>query len=145
MREHLRAAWLGPPPASPTELGLGIQRDRATHPYRGRVGVLLDRHAGSSGELAALDLRRALGAVLVGERSAGTMQYGEVRRFVLPHTGLVCQVPARRFFFDTAVEGVGVPVDVYLERSEQDVTDLIPSLDRIWAAGRAADNDVGMS
>ena len=73
------------------------------------------------------------------------MQYGEVRRFVLPHTGLVCQVPARCFFFDTAVEGVGVPVDVYLERSEQDVTDLIPSLDRIWAAGRAADNDVGMS
>jgi C-terminal processing protease CtpA/Prc len=143
-RERLRAAWSHPPPAPPSRLGLGLQRGRATHPYTGRVVVLLDRNAGSSGELAALDLRRALGAVLVGERSAGTMQYGEVRRFVLPHTGLVCQVPTRRFLFDTAVEGVGVPVAVYLERSEQDVTDLIPSVDRLWSAGHAGENHVSV-
>jgi hypothetical protein len=135
-RELLRAAWAGPPPAHPSQLSLGLQQGRATHPYSGRVFVLLNRNAGSSGELAALDLQRALGGVLVGERSAGTMQYGEVRRFVLPHTGLVCQVPTRRFFFDAAVEGVGVPVDVYLERSEQEVTDLLPSLDRLWTVGR---------
>jgi hypothetical protein len=143
-RERLRAAWSHPPPAPPSRLGLGLQRGRATHPYTGRVVVLLDRNAGSSGELAALDLRRALGAVLVGERSAGTMQYGEVRRFVLPHTGLVCQVPTRRLFFDTVVEGVGVPVAVYLERSEQDVTDLIPSVDRLWSAGHAGENHVSV-
>jgi hypothetical protein len=72
------------------------------------------------------------------------MQYGEVRRFVLPHTGLVCQVPTRRFFFDTTVEGVGVPVDVYLERTEQDVTALIPFLDRLWSAGRAGERHVSV-
>ena len=135
-REHLRATWSGPPPAHPSRLGLGLQQGRATRPYAGRVFVLLNRNAGSSGELAALDLQRALGAVLIGERSAGTMQYGEVRRFVLPRTGLVCQAPTRRFFFDAAVEGVGVPVDVYLEHNERDVTDLLPSLDRLWTVGR---------
>jgi hypothetical protein len=72
------------------------------------------------------------------------MQYGEVRRFVLPHTGLVCQVPTKRFFFDTAVEGVGGPVDVYLERSERAVTDMIPSLDRLWSAGRAGEDHVSV-
>lgn len=138
-RERLRAAWSELPPVQPSHLGLGLQRGRATQPYTGRIFVLLNRQAGSSGELAALDLRRALGAVLIGERSAGTMQFGEVRRFMLPYTGLVCQVPTKRFFFDTPVEGVGVPVDAYLERSEQDVIDLLPSLDRLWAAcGRAS-------
>lgn len=135
-RERLHAAWSEPPPEHPSQLGLGIQRGRATHPYTGRVFALLNRNTGSSGELAALDLQRALGAVLVGERSAGTMQYGDVRRFVLPHTGLVCQIPTRRFFFAAAVEAVGVPVDVYLERVGQDVTELVPSLDRLWAAAR---------
>ncbi len=54
------------------------------------------------------------------------------------YSGLVCQVPTRRFFFDAPVEGVGVPVDVYLERSDQDVTELLPFLDQLWAVGGRA-------
>lgn len=135
-RAQLRAAWSRPPPVQPLRLGLGLQRGRAIQPYTGRVFVLLNCNAGSSGELAALDLQRALGATLIGERSAGMMQFGEVRRFVLPHTGLVCQVPTRRFFTDAPVEGVGVPVDVYLERSDQVATALVPFLDQLWAVCR---------
>lgn len=133
-RERLRAAWGDAPPPPPSQLGLGIQRGRATEPYASQVFVLLNRNAGSSGELAAHDLKRALGAILVGERSAGTLQYGEVRRFVLPATGLVCQVPTRRFFFDEPVEVVGLPVDAYLERIDQDAAALLPNLDRLRAA-----------
>lgn len=130
-RTRLRLAWSEPPPAHPSRLNLGLQRGRTTSSYAGRVFVLLNRHTGSSGELAALDLKRALGAVLVGERSAGAMQYGEVRRFVLPQTGLVCQVPTKRFYFDEAVESVGLPVDAYLERIDQDADALLPHLDHL--------------
>jgi hypothetical protein len=60
--------------------------------------------------------------VLIGERTAGTLQYGEARRFVLPRTGLVCQLPTKRFFFGGPageVESVGWPVDVYLDDAAQ--------------------------
>ena len=95
--------------------------------------ALVDRFSGSSGELAALELRCALGAILVGERTAGTMQYGQLQRFVLPRTGLVWQVPTRRFFFEEAVEAVGLAVDAYLEQIDADAADLVPLLERVSA------------
>lgn len=130
-RDRGRATWSDQTPPPPSRLDTGLREGRADTPYAGQVFVLLDRHAGSSGELAALELQRALGAVLIGERSAGALQYGEVRRLVLPATGLVCQLPTRRFFFDTEVEGVGLPVVFYLEQMDQEAAALIPSLERI--------------
>lgn len=134
-RERLRADWSSSPPAPPSRFEPGIRRGDAASPYGGRVFVLINRRSGSSGELAALELKRALGAVIIGERSAGAMQYGEARRFVLPQTGLVCQVPTKRFFFDEPVEMVGVAVDGYLEPIDQDAASLIPFLDRYSALG----------
>ncbi|MBI3971440.1 MAG: hypothetical protein HY332_09135 [Chloroflexi bacterium] len=128
-RDRLRAGWAPPPPAQTAHLDLGLRPSTAIHPYRGQVFVLVDRHSGSSGELAAVQLKRALGATLVGERTAGVMQYGEARRFVLPRTGLVCQLPTKRFFFDEDVEAIGWPVDVYLEDIGQDVVAIVPHLD----------------
>ena len=131
---HLTVEGAGPllaaePPPGP-RFDPGVRRGGATDPYPGRVVALVDRHSGSSGELAALELRRALGAILVGERTAGTMQYGQLQRFVLPRTGLVWQVPTRRFFFEEEVEGVGLPVDAYLERIDTDPAALVPWLER---------------
>ncbi len=141
-RDSLRVAWPATPPAHPSVLDTGDRQGRAARPTRGRVVVLVDRHSGSSGELAAVQLKRALGAIVLGERTAGTMQFGEVRRFVLPRTGVVCQVPTKRFFFDEAVESVGWPVDVYLEDIGQDTGDLVRHLDALHshlpASGSAA-------
>ena len=125
-------------------------RGPAGTPYRGRVFALLDRNSGSSGERAAVDLRRALGAVLVGERTAGCMQYGQAVRFVLPHTGLVLQLPTRRFFFEGEVEGlrgevegVGFPVDVYLEDIGMEAEALLPHLGALERAAREARTEAG--
>lgn len=89
-------------------------RGPAGLPYGGRVFALIDRGTGSSGELTAWELRRNLNAVLIGERSGGGLQYGQLSMFVLPATGLVCGIPTRRFFYDEEVEGIGLPVEVYL-------------------------------
>lgn len=133
-RERLREGWPATRPAFVSSLDPGVRDSHGTHPYAGRVYVLLNRHSGSSGELAAVELQRALGAILIGERSAGAMQYGEARRFVLPHTGLVCQVPTKRFFFDEEVEAVGVPVDGYLEDMDQGAATLVSHLDALCTA-----------
>jgi hypothetical protein len=133
-RDRLREAWDTRRPPHTSTLDAGFRENLASAPYDGRVYVLVDRYSGSSGELAAVQLKRALGATVLGERTAGAMQYAQVRRLVLPHTGLVCQVPTKRFFFDEEVERVGWPVDVYLEDVTQDAATLVPHLDRLDGA-----------
>ncbi len=140
-REHAWAAWLARPLTHTLQLSAAICRGKSDRPYSGRVFALVDRNSGSSGERAAVDLKRELGAILVGERTAGCMQYGEAVRFVLPQTGLVVQVPTRRFFFDEDVECVGFPVDVYLEDITQSPDDLLPHLDAIERAAHSAQSE----
>jgi hypothetical protein len=59
------------------------------------------------------------------------MQYGEARRFVLPHTRLVVQIPTKRFVFDGPVEGVGLPIDMYLEDIDQDAMGVADNLTQL--------------
>jgi hypothetical protein len=126
------AAGASPARASqPQVLDAGHREGRGERPCAGRVCVLVNRRSGSSGELAAVQLRRALGAAVLGERTAGVLQYGEARRFALPRTGVVCQLPTKRFFFDEDVESVGWPVDGYLDPIDRAAADLVPQLDRI--------------
>jgi len=132
-RERLRAEWPVQPPPHTARLDPGVREGRGEHPYAGRVFVLVDRNSGSSGELAAVQLKRALGATVIGERTTGVMQYGEARRVVLPATGLVCQLPTKRFFFDEEVEAVGWPADVYLEDISIAADQVVPHLDRLHA------------
>ncbi len=133
-RVELRAGWFDDPLLRTPQLDPGWREAGGSRPYSGRVFVVVDRRTGSSGELAAVELERALGALVLGERTAGAMQYGEARRFVLPRTGLVCQVPIRRFFFDGEVEGVGWPARLYLERTDQPAEELAPWLESAWHA-----------
>jgi len=132
-RRRIRDAWSRavPPPAT---LLLPVTRQgRARETYAGRVYAVVDRHSGSSGELAAYHLRRALGAVVVGERTAGAMGYGQLQTFVLPRSGLAVRVPTRQFLFEeyAEVEAVGLPVDVYLEDIGQPADALIRLLEAL--------------
>jgi hypothetical protein len=113
-RNELRALW----PRNPDEPSIKFSADQyegtAKVPYRGRIFVLVDRRCGSSGESAALAFQAALGAKVIGERTAGLLEYGNVRSIVLPRTHLGFQFATKRNYFLTPMEGLGVPVDVYL-------------------------------
>jgi C-terminal processing protease CtpA/Prc len=59
---------------------------------------LVGRGTCSSGMMAALDLERRFGALLVGEPTGGKPNaYGDIGRFELPHSKLVVQYSTKRF------------------------------------------------
>jgi hypothetical protein len=113
-REKLRSEW----PRRPSDLFVRFVESRVDSPgkspYPGRIHVLVDGRCGSSGESAAWMLRQALGALVVGERTAGYLEYGNQRNLILPRTHLVFFFSTKRNHFTTPVEAVGLPVDVYL-------------------------------
>jgi hypothetical protein len=114
-RERLQRGW--PLRSHPTfrTASRGVDEGRSTQPYRGRIVVLVDRVTGSSGESSADMLRRAMGAQLVGERTAGLMEFGNVVRFYLPRTGIPWSFATKRNHYEQPLEGVGLAVDLYLE------------------------------
>ena len=135
-RDKLRAEW----PRSAAQLSVEFKPHRnqtdAKLPYKGRVFVLVDRHCGSSGESAAMFLRQGLAAKVVGERTFGVQEYGNVRPFVLPRTLVRMYFATKRNYFTSPVEAVGMPVDVYLppQLMQKPVEDLIPLLKKLPAS-----------
>ncbi len=117
-REELRQGW----PAAPLDIhhrvSSGAVTMEADEPYPGKVYALVDRHSASSGESAPAALRAALGATLVGERTAGFLEYGNLQPFVLPETGILFWVPIVRRYYDPPAEQVGLEVDVYLDPAQ---------------------------
>jgi hypothetical protein len=132
-RDEIRKQW----PRSAAELSIEFKSARedndAKLPYKGRVFVLMDRQCGSSGESAAAMIREGLGATLVGERTAGLQEYGNVRTLALPRTQLVVHFATKRNYFRTPMEAVGQPADVYLppELMGKPVEALIPLLKKL--------------
>jgi hypothetical protein len=86
----------------------------AAHPYPGRVFAIVDRDSGSSGESGPDMLRAAMGATIVGERSAGFLEYGNIRPWIMPRTGIGWWMPSKRNYYPGPRDAVGLPVDVYL-------------------------------
>ena len=133
-REAERAKW----PRRPSEVTIGFDDGTTTSnaraPYSGRIVVLVDRATASSGESGAEMLQEALGAKLVGERTAGFREFGNQRVLVLPHTGVSWKFATKRNYYRTPVEGVGLPVDYYLSPEEQElsVEALLPTLRNIF-------------
>jgi Peptidase family S41 len=111
-RDRLAATWpeLARAPRLAEHDGWHPGDETGGPPYAGRVRVLVDERTGSSGELAAFELQRALAATLVGPRTAGAAEYGEVVRYVLPATGLVVAIPTKRMDLGYPVEGVGLRI-----------------------------------
>src|SRR5205823_13000184 len=99
------------------------------------IYVLIDRQSASSGESSAFVLRQALGATILGERSAGYLTFGNQRPIILPRSGVQIMVPTKRNWFDTPMETVGVPVDFYLENTAISIQELLPMLDKLEADG----------
>jgi hypothetical protein len=132
-REDIRKRW----PASAAELLPQLKalprQSEAKQPYKGRIFVLVDRLAGSSGESSAMALRAALGARLVGERTGGFQEYGNVRILALPRTRLALNFATKRNYFQQPAEAVGQPVDVYLppELMAKPVEELLPLLNKL--------------
>jgi hypothetical protein len=117
------------------EVDSGLRKSDATHPYEGSIFVLVDRHTASSGESVPQYLRPALGAHILGERTAGFLDFGNIVPFVLPRTGLWVQVPTTRFFNEGSAEMVGLEVDTYLdaELMRRPAEALLPVIDAIEA------------
>jgi C-terminal processing protease CtpA/Prc len=98
-RSPLRAQWSETPPVAGLRLHTPISLCAARPPYAGRALVLVDRGTGWSGEWATWELKRNRNTVLLGEQFAGGNQNGHVSLFVLLRTGLIRQIPTRRFFY----------------------------------------------
>jgi hypothetical protein len=134
-REKVRKDW----PRRASDLSVRFVANQvenhARSPYQGRIFVLVDRGCASSGESATLMLREALGAVVVGERTAGFQEYGNQRKLVLPRTHLVLFFATKRNYFTAPAEAVGVPVDVYLPPPlvAAPVEELLPLLKKLPA------------
>ena len=86
----------------------------AAHPYAGRVFAIVDRSSASSGESGPEILRAAMGAMIVGERSAGFMEFGNERAWIMPRTGIGWWMASKRNYYEQPHEAVGLPVDAYL-------------------------------
>jgi hypothetical protein len=86
----------------------------AAHPYTGRVFAVVDRTSASSGESGPEMLHAAIGATIVGERSAGFMEFGNIRPWIMPRTGIGWWMASKRNYYEAPHEAVGLPVDVYL-------------------------------
>jgi C-terminal processing protease CtpA/Prc len=71
---------------------------KARPTLRSRIFVLIGPETFSSGQLAAWEFRRQLGATLVGEPSGEALNsYGEVKVFTLPHSQLRVQYSTKYF------------------------------------------------
>jgi C-terminal processing protease CtpA/Prc len=64
--------------------------------YQGRLIVLVDHWTGSMGEGAAIGLRSAAGAKLVGTQMAGLR--GAIESFPLPCLGVSVRLPVERLY-----------------------------------------------
>lgn len=114
-RAELQKSWPSRSPGINHRISSGVVTMEAEHPYKGKIYVLVDRMSLSSGESAPAALRSALGATLVGERTGGFLEYGNLQPFVLPRTGIVFWVPIVRRYYQPSAEQVGLEVDAYLD------------------------------
>ena len=133
-RSKLRARWSHVRPGVP-RVDSGHATDKAKAPYQGAIIVLVDRRTASSGESAAWMLHQALGAMIIGERTGGFLQYTNVRPFVLPQTRVVCEFGTKRNYYAFPLEGIGLPVDAYLENAAAPVEEVLEALRSLGKGG----------
>ncbi len=72
--------------------------------------------------------------MLVGERTAGLMEYGNVRSYLLPNSGIRWSLATKRNLFEQPTESVGLPVDVYLADPAATVETVLSQLNE-WSKG----------
>ncbi len=86
-------------------------------PWHGKMLVLVDGQTRSSGESAAWMLQHAMGGLLIGGRTAGMIEYGNIAPYLLPASGLHIGLTTKHNDFGVPVELVGLPVHAELDPS----------------------------
>jgi hypothetical protein len=114
-RDALRAALVTSPNDPVIVSDAASSESHATAPYAGRIFVLVDHASASSAESAPDLLRIALGATIVGERTGGYAEFGNVRPYVMPRTGVTWVLASKRNYYGSPHDGVGLAVDLYLD------------------------------
>lgn len=128
-RERMKSSW-PPGPHHPTWVyHPGQICDSAQEPYAGKLYVIVDRYSASSGESGPWALKAALGATLIGERTAGLMEYGNVQSYLLPNTGIRWTLATKRNLYAQPLESVGLPVDLYLADPTMPAEEVLALLD----------------
>ena len=116
----------------------GITRESpipaGTSPWMGRMIVAIDGGTGSSGESAALLLKSAFNAVLVGTPSYGVIDYGNSTPYYLPTSGMEIHLPAQANHWGTTTDFIGIQPDVPLPATTP-LHDITAKFDRLHAAG----------
>ena len=129
-----RATPLGGAPGAPSQaIGRSSVTSQASSPYTGRIFVVVDAASASSGESGADALRAALGATLVGERTAGLLELGNLRPYAMPRTGVLWQLGSKRNYYPEPRDGVGLAVDFVLdaELADAPIETLLPLLETL--------------
>jgi hypothetical protein len=84
-------------------------------PWGGKMLVLLDGQTKSSGESAAWMLQHAVRGLLIGARTAGMIEYGNIVPYLLPASGLHIGLTTKHNDYGVAIELVGLPVQTELD------------------------------
>jgi Peptidase family S41 len=113
-REHLRQ------PTPGDTLAIKVEHDDSPlptgeRPWSGEMLVLTDCNTASAGEWSAWMLQHALSARLVGGRTAGVIEYGNIAPYLLPASGLHVMLPTKHNDLGQPVELVGLPVHAQLD------------------------------
>lgn len=107
-------------PAAVDRLTVGDEADDGSlppgeRPWAGKMLVLTDRNTCSSGESSAWMLQHALSARIVGSRTAGQIEYGNVAPYLLPASGLHAMLATQHNEWGQPVELIGLPVHAELD------------------------------
>jgi hypothetical protein len=93
-------------------------KEQAMGTYPGQAIVLADRHVSSSGEAAVAYSKSIRNRVLVGENTAGIGTFGDIRRYVLPHSRIRVVLPYKLFVSPELLEGRGFLPDYWIDSAE---------------------------
>jgi len=103
-------------------------------PWHGRMLVLVDAGTRSSGESSAWMLRHGLRARVIGQPTAGMIEYGNNVPYLFPASGLHIAMPTKRNDFGMPVELVGFPVDANLDPATP-IVEVARDFDRLYSGG----------
>jgi hypothetical protein len=102
-------------------------------PWDGKMLVLLDGQTKSSGESAAWMLQHAVRGRLIGARTAGMIEYGNIVPYLLPASGLHIGLTTKHNDYGVAIELAGLPVQTELD-PRTPLSTVAHAFDRLYRA-----------
>jgi hypothetical protein len=101
-------------------------------PWDGTMLVLVDAQTKSSGESAAWMLRYGVGGALIGGRTAGMIEYGNIVPYLLPASGLHIGLTTKHNDYGVPIELTGLPVQAELDPATP-LSEVAHAFDRLHA------------